>query len=114
MQVVTELRYRGVQVHRLRRRSEGLPRSDQGDFRLTQKADDLFFGKAFLHVQSPSVEGLDSKPLCYSKTGETSPGRRIPAHRPVVATQRAAPGLVLRLPAGDPQGDLHQQRHRVG
>ncbi|WP_238532097.1 hypothetical protein, partial [Xanthomonas phaseoli] len=35
-------------------------------------ANDLFFGKALLHVQSPSVRELDSKLRCYSKSG----GRR--------------------------------------
>src|SRR6185312_4633940 len=44
----------------------------QTGIRLTQEADDLFFGKALLHVQSPSVGGLDSKRPCYSKPG----GRR--------------------------------------
>src|SRR5690606_17407265 len=39
---------------------------------LTQEADDLFLGKALLHVQSPSRWGLDSKSLRYSKAG----GRR--------------------------------------
>ncbi|WP_347260794.1 acetyltransferase, partial [Rudaea sp.] len=39
---------------------------------LTQKTDDLFFGKALLHIQSPSRWGLDSKSSCYSKAG----GRR--------------------------------------
>jgi hypothetical protein len=39
---------------------------------LTQKADDLFFRKSLLHVQSPGQVGLDSKSLCYSKPG----GRR--------------------------------------
>ncbi|MGC1546949.1 MAG: hypothetical protein WA777_00315, partial [Rhodanobacter sp.] len=42
--------------------------------RLTQKADDLFFGKPLFHVQSPSVGGLDSKSVRYSKPG----GRRVP------------------------------------
>ena len=41
-------------------------------FRFTQEGDDLFFGKPLLHVQSPWVEGLDSKSLYYSKLG----GRR--------------------------------------
>ncbi|GGA40911.1 hypothetical protein GCM10010981_32670 [Dyella nitratireducens] len=40
--------------------------------RFSQEADDLFFSKSLLHVQSPSVGGLDSKSLCYSKPG----GRR--------------------------------------
>jgi hypothetical protein len=40
--------------------------------RISQKADDLVFGKPLLHVQSPSVGGLDSKSLRYSKPG----GRR--------------------------------------
>jgi hypothetical protein len=40
---------------------------------LTQKADDLFFGKAFLHVQSPCCRGLDSRSLRYSKQGERRP-----------------------------------------
>ena len=39
---------------------------------LKQEANDLFFGKALLHVQSPSRWGLNSKSLCYSKLG----GRR--------------------------------------
>ncbi|MFC5437223.1 hypothetical protein ACFPME_11690, partial [Rhodanobacter umsongensis] len=43
------------------------------DVSLAQEADDLFFGKPLLHVQSPSVGGLDSKPRCYSKEG----GRRL-------------------------------------
>ncbi|WP_218823880.1 hypothetical protein, partial [Pseudomonas aeruginosa] len=34
--------------------------------------DDLFFGKALLHVQSPGQVGLDSNSPCYSKPG----GRR--------------------------------------
>ncbi|WP_256969378.1 transposase, partial [Pseudomonas aeruginosa] len=38
----------------------------------TQEADDLFFGKALLHVQSPGQVGLDSNSPCYSKPG----GRR--------------------------------------
>ncbi|WP_237716143.1 hypothetical protein, partial [Xanthomonas phaseoli] len=38
-----------------------------------QEANDLFFGKALLHVQSPSVRELDSKLRCYSKSG----GRRV-------------------------------------
>ncbi|WP_228507836.1 hypothetical protein, partial [Xanthomonas phaseoli] len=42
-------------------------------FGFAQEANDLFFGKALLHVQSPSVRELDSKLRCYSKSG----GRRI-------------------------------------
>ena len=38
-------------------------------FSLLREADDLLFGKALLHVQSPWVEELDSKPLRYSKMG---------------------------------------------
>ncbi|WP_228508354.1 hypothetical protein, partial [Xanthomonas phaseoli] len=41
-------------------------------FGFAQEANDLFFGKALLHVQSPSVRELDSKLRCYSKSG----GRR--------------------------------------
>ncbi|MGK9145982.1 hypothetical protein KXR77_21405, partial [Xanthomonas euvesicatoria] len=37
-----------------------------------QEADDLFFRKTLLHVQSPRVRELDSKLRCYSKSG----GRR--------------------------------------
>ncbi|QBI15358.1 hypothetical protein EYR01_08090 [Xanthomonas oryzae pv. oryzae] len=37
-----------------------------------QEADDLFFGKTLLHVQSPRVRELDSKQMCYSNLG----GRR--------------------------------------
>ncbi|MFA4262514.1 hypothetical protein P2B81_21110, partial [Xanthomonas perforans] len=37
-----------------------------------QEADDLFFRKTLLHVQSPRVRELDSKLRCYSKLG----GRR--------------------------------------
>ncbi|MGH7175364.1 MAG: Z1 domain-containing protein, partial [Candidatus Acidiferrales bacterium] len=47
---------------------------------LTQKADDLFFGKSLLHVQSPSLWGLDSKSACYSKAG----GRRIHTSQRIV------------------------------
>ena len=36
---------------------------------LTHEADDLFFAQPFLHVQSPSVETLDSKSTCSSKSG---------------------------------------------
>ena len=39
---------------------------------LLQEADDLLFRKPLLHVQPPSSEGLDSKPICYSNAG----GRR--------------------------------------
>ncbi|WP_213605390.1 hypothetical protein, partial [Pseudoxanthomonas japonensis] len=39
----------------------------------TQEADDLFFGKAFLHVQSPGQVGLDSNSPCYSKPGGRRP-----------------------------------------
>ncbi|WP_240099897.1 hypothetical protein, partial [Thermomonas flagellata] len=39
---------------------------------LTQEADDLFFGKTLLHVQSPCCWGLDSRSRRYSKPG----GRR--------------------------------------
>ncbi|MGK9142728.1 hypothetical protein KXR77_04010, partial [Xanthomonas euvesicatoria] len=38
-----------------------------------QEADDLFFRKTLLHVQSPRVRELDSKLRCYSKSG----GRRL-------------------------------------
>ncbi|MGK9145736.1 hypothetical protein KXR77_19955, partial [Xanthomonas euvesicatoria] len=38
-----------------------------------QEADDLFFRKTLLHVQSPRVRELDSKLRCYSKSG----GRRV-------------------------------------
>ena len=40
-------------------------------------------------------------------------GQGVPADRAVVAAQLAAPDSVLRLPAGDPQGDLYHQRHPV-
>ncbi|WP_282270126.1 hypothetical protein, partial [Stenotrophomonas sp. PS02298] len=43
---------------------------------LTQEANDLLFGKALLHVQSPSRWGLNSKSPRYSKSGE----RRLLAH----------------------------------
>src|SRR3546814_17215809 len=39
---------------------------------LTQEADDLLFGKALLHVQSPCSGELDSRSRRYSKPG----GRR--------------------------------------
>ncbi|TAP18991.1 hypothetical protein EYR01_21040 [Xanthomonas oryzae pv. oryzae] len=38
-----------------------------------QEADDLFFGKTLLHVQSPRDRELDSKLGGYSKSG----GRRV-------------------------------------
>ncbi|MDO7948054.1 hypothetical protein Q6A25_04070, partial [Xanthomonas euvesicatoria pv. eucalypti] len=41
-----------------------------------QEADDLFFRKTLLHVQSPRVRELDSKLRCYSKSG----GRRFDAN----------------------------------
>jgi putative transposase len=41
-------------------------------------------------------------------------GRRLSADQPVLAPELAAHHSVLRLSAGDPQGDLHDQRHRVG
>ncbi|MEN9112401.1 hypothetical protein WH526_08430, partial [Xanthomonas perforans] len=41
-------------------------------FGFAQEADDLFFGKTLLHVQSPWGRELDSKLRCYSKLG----GRR--------------------------------------
>ena len=37
---------------------------------LTQEADDLFFGKPLLHVQSPLVGELDSRSGRYSKSGD--------------------------------------------
>ncbi|WP_290439238.1 integrase core domain-containing protein [Xanthomonas oryzae] len=37
-----------------------------------QEADDLLFGKALLHVQSPRGRELDSKLRCYSKSGGAS------------------------------------------
>ncbi|WP_220479255.1 hypothetical protein, partial [Marilutibacter spongiae] len=40
---------------------------------LTQEADDLLFGKALLHVQSPYSGELDSRSPRYSKPG----GRRL-------------------------------------
>src|SRR6185312_823844 len=36
-------------------------------FPLTQEADDPFFVKTLLHVQSPSDGGLDAKPTCSSE-----------------------------------------------
>jgi hypothetical protein len=39
---------------------------------LTQKADDLFFRKSLLHVQSSGQVGLDSKSRCYSKSGASA------------------------------------------
>ncbi|MGK9153514.1 hypothetical protein KXR97_21170, partial [Xanthomonas euvesicatoria] len=47
-----------------------------------QEADDLFFRKTLLHVQSPRVRELDSKLRCYSKSG----GRR--AHKGRVYNMR--------------------------
>ncbi|SOO32139.1 hypothetical protein XAP6164_810013 [Xanthomonas phaseoli pv. phaseoli] len=41
-------------------------------------------------------------------------GRPVPAHQPVMAAQLVTTDPVLRLPTGDPQGDLYDQRHRVG
>ena len=41
-------------------------------------------------------------------------GRGLSAHWPILAAQLGADHAVLRLPAGDPQGDLHHQRDRVG
>ncbi|GAP66864.1 hypothetical protein MBSD_n2179 [Mizugakiibacter sediminis] len=63
----------------------------QAGFRLTQEADDLLFGKALLHVQSPSDGGLDSKPQCYSKAG----GRRTTAWHMQIC---AEPRVVSRNP----------------
>ncbi|AJQ87560.1 hypothetical protein BE73_11095 [Xanthomonas oryzae pv. oryzicola] len=40
-----------------------------------QEADDLFFGKTLLHVQSPRGRELDSKPRCYSNSGGRRPHR---------------------------------------
>ncbi|RBD23384.1 hypothetical protein BRM55_23335, partial [Xanthomonas oryzae pv. oryzae] len=54
-----------------------------------QEADDLLFGKALLHVQSPRVRELDSKRRCYSNLG----GRRL---RKVLKRQRTLLGIVLR------------------
>src|SRR5690606_29767378 len=44
----------------------------QSGLGLAQEADDLLFGKALLHVQSPRFGELDSRSPCYSKPG----GRR--------------------------------------
>ncbi|WP_237715637.1 hypothetical protein, partial [Xanthomonas phaseoli] len=49
-----------------------------------QEANDLFFGKALLHVQSPSVRELDSKLRCYSKSG----GRRTAADASSASTAK--------------------------
>lgn len=42
----------------------------QARFCLSQKANDLFFRKPLLHVQSPSWSGLDSNLRCYSNRGD--------------------------------------------
>ncbi len=49
-----------------------------------QEADDLFFRKTLLHVQSPRVKELDSKLRCYSK----SEGRRVEQMTRVLAELR--------------------------
>ncbi|MHB1059920.1 MAG: hypothetical protein ACYC0F_18760, partial [Rhodanobacter sp.] len=69
--------------------------------RLAQEADDLFFGKSLLHVQSPSVGGLDSKLRCYSKPG----GRRTFGREPGPAIYYACHAL-----AGDRSLDLDDHR----
>ena len=59
----------------LKQYDAGVPVKDicrQAGLGLAQEADDLLFGKALLHAQSPSGWGLDSKSTCYSKMG----GRR--------------------------------------
>ncbi|WP_238532723.1 MamI family restriction endonuclease [Xanthomonas phaseoli] len=43
----------------------------------------MFFGKALLHVQSPSVRELDSKLRCYSKSGGRRPGHQPAEHYPL-------------------------------
>ncbi|SON96080.1 conserved hypothetical protein [Xanthomonas citri pv. fuscans] len=42
-----------------------------------QEANDLFFGKALLHVQSPRVGELGSKLWCYSNLGGRRCGAKI-------------------------------------
>ncbi|MEP9619369.1 hypothetical protein QYF94_19855, partial [Xanthomonas perforans] len=46
-----------------------------------QEADDLFFRKTLLHVQSPRVRELDSKLRCYSKSGGRREGSNVCAAR---------------------------------
>ncbi|MEN9115106.1 hypothetical protein, partial [Xanthomonas perforans] len=60
-------------------------------FGFAQEADDLFFGKTLLHVQSPWGRELDSKLRCYSKLG----GRRTLSQQSQDLRQ---PGVML-LPA---------------
>jgi transposase-like protein len=37
----------------------------------------------------------------------------VPIDQPVLAAELGADNAVFRLPAGNPQGDLHHQRHRI-
>ena len=65
--------------------------------------------------------GTEVSPIRHRRGGQSSAHRvrrkverRLPADRPILAAQLAAPHPVLRLPAGDPESDLYDQRHRVG
>jgi hypothetical protein len=64
----------------------GLPNGHNG-LGLAQKAKNLLFGKALLHVQSPSRGGLDSKPSRYSNLGRSCKLRAIPFQRQAAATK---------------------------
>jgi len=66
------------------------------------ESDDLLFGKTLLHVQSPPVEGLDSKSQHYSKAG----GRRSPVDP--VNTRRSAPEGTLLLSMTHPHHNGHR------
>src|SRR6185312_9255435 len=69
----------------------------------TQEADDLLFGKPLLHVQSPSVEGLDSKPLCYSKPGDVGTALWGVSQTPLNLTSKS---LNARVSGFGPNPDL--------
>lgn len=119
---------RAGHLHRLRRRPEGFSRGNRDGVPARHRAAvHRAHGAAqpeLRFVETAGGSGRRPSPHLHRRDRRRSRaaadrvrdqvGRRVPADRPVLAAQLAAPDPVLRLSGRDPQGDLHHQRDRVG
>src|SRR5690606_21070818 len=69
----------------------------QAGLGLTQEADDLFFGKTLLHVQSPCRWGLDSRSRRYSKVGGRRARQRLDIPTPRICMRNSPGQSISRL-----------------
>jgi len=131
LQVVTELVAepgREGHLHRLRRWPQGVPGSDR--ISLSRHPDPALSGAhgatqfklCFVEAAQSRCRGSEIHLLssdhragrdCHGRVcGQV--GRHPPDDQPLLAAQLGATHTAVLVPHGHPQGDLHNQRHRVG